>query len=195
MVDQIGVATGVYNATTVNDQIFEELRLSSDVALEVQHCWKAFMGAAENREAAGETICWALFGPRSQILGSFVAKATRFMYGLSLIIFSLTDPKGLKDAVEVLGYEHVDLLITVPRVIILREAIVGLLVAKMGPRLSQKARVGFATMLNYVGGSYIFIRQTEFTLRLTLSMVMQEVRMSPFKDENLDDVDLPTDVD
>jgi len=195
MVDQIGVATGVYNATTVNDQIFEELRLSSDVALEVQHCWKAFMGAAENREAAGETICWALFGPRSQILGSFVAKATRFMDGLSLIIFSLTDPKGLKDAVEVLGYEHVDLLITVPRVIILREAIVGLLVAKMGPRLSQKARVGFATMLNYVGGSYIFIRQTEFTLRLTLSMVMQEVRMSPFKDENLDDVDLPTDVD
>ena len=187
MVDQIGVATGVYNATTVNDQIFEELRLSSDVALEVQHCWKAFMGAAENREAAGETICWALFGPRSQILGSFVAKATRFMYGLSLIIFSLTDPKGLKDAVEVLGYEHVDLLITVPRVIILREAIVGLLVAKMGPRLSQKARVGFATMLNYVGGSYIFIRQREFAIHLMITRAVAMVKQQGPLDEDLDE--------
>jgi len=65
----------------------------------------------------------------------------------------------------------------------------------MGPRLSQKARVGFATMLNYVGGSYIFIRQREFALRLTILRVIAEVKMSGV-DENLDeDEGTPTEVD
>jgi len=187
MVDQTGVAIGVYTATTVNDKIFEELRLSSDVALEVQHGWKAFLGAAGNREAAGETIYSALFDNTSLILQSLVIMATRFMDGLSLIIDSLSDPKGLKDVVETLGFQHLDLLITVPRVIILRDAIVGLLVAKMGPRLSQKARVGFATMLNYVGGSYIFIRQREFAIHLMITRAVAMVKQQGPLDEDLDE--------
>jgi len=67
-VDQTGgtaeeAATGAYNATTVTDKIFEELRLSSEVVLEVQLCWKAFLDAAESREAAGEEVFAALRVP------------------------------------------------------------------------------------------------------------------------------------
>ena len=194
MVDQTGgtaeeAATGAYNATTVNDKIFEELRLSSDVALEVQLGWKAFLGAAESREAAGEAIYAALFDTARrfrQHSATLFDEAMRFMNGLSLIVDSLSDPKGLKVVVETLGLQHLDLEVTVPRVIILRDAIVGLLVAEMGPRLSQKARVGFATMLNYVGGSYIFIRRREFELRF---MILREVWKVKYNlvDENLDE--------
>jgi len=181
-------ATGACNATTVNDKIFEELRLSSDVASEVQQGWKAFMGAGENREDAVETICQAIFGPRAQVSGRFVTKATQFMNGLTFIIDSLSDPACLKDVVKELGFQHVDLLLTVPRVHIVRDAIVGLLVAKMGPQLSQEARVGFATMLNYVGGSYIFIRK-EFELRLLLKVFLQQVARSDLRDVNWQEED------
>ena len=189
LVDQTGgtaeeAATGSCDATTVNDKIFEDLRLSSDVALEVQQAWKAFMGAAENREDAAETICQALFHPRSQIVGHLLKKATQFMDGLSFIIDSLSDPTCLKDVVKKLGFQHVDLLLTVPHVKIVRDAIVGLLVAKMGPRLSQEARVGFATVLNYVGGSYIFIRK-EFELNLLLERFLWQVASNPLRDINL----------
>ena len=71
--------------------------------------------------------------------------------------------------VEKLGIQHSDLEITGPRVIRFRDAIVGLLVAEMEAPLSQKARVGFATMLNYVGGSCMFIRRREFEIRMMLT--------------------------
>jgi len=179
-------ATGAYDATTVHDTIFEELRSSSDVALEVQLVWKAFMGAAENRKAAGETIYQALYGIRSGLDVRFMHhQPIRFMDGLSLIIDSLSDPKGLKDVVEEFAYSHVDLACGRLEVIKLRDDMVGLLVAKMGPRLSQKARVGFATMLNYVGGSCIFIHR-EFELRRELKRVLWRIATSDMTDVKLD---------
>ena len=82
------------------------------------------------------------------------------------IIGALTDPKGLKIIVETLGFQHLDLEVTIPRVIIFREAIVDLLTVEMGARFTKKAREGFSTFLNYVGGSYIYIR-VKFTDRLS----------------------------
>jgi len=195
LVDQTGgtaeeAATGAYNATTVNDKIFEELRLSSDVVLEVQHGWRAFLDAAESREAAGEEVFAALRVPCLQRHdgGGFQWHIYRFLQGLSLIIDSLSDPKGLMVVIETLGIQRLDLEITGPRVIRFRDAIVGLLVAEMGARLSQKARVGFATMLNYVGGSYIFIRRREFAIlhlrrELTRALAMAK-QGSGNEDEN-----------
>ena len=151
-------AIGAYNATTVNDKIFEELRLSPDVVLDIQNGWKAFLDAAGSREAAGEKVFAALWAPAPALpRDSTEYHCSAYLFqGLSLIIDSLSDPKGLMVVVETLGKQHLDLEITGPRVIRFRDAIVGL----MGARLSQKAKVGFATMLNYVGGSYIFIRRS-----------------------------------
>ena len=182
-----GVATGVYNATTVNDQIFEELRLSSDVALEVQQCWQSFLGAHASRLVAGDAIYTALLDAAPHLQRLFktprATMAMSFINGLSRIIELLSDPKGLKVVVETLGYQHLNWEITGPRVILFRVAIVGVLVADMGGRLSQKARVGFATLLNYVGGSFIFIHRREFYLRL--NVVREAWRRRIVEDENL----------
>merc|ERR1712083_1008515 len=93
--------------------------------------------------------------------------AMRFMNGLNQIINSLSDPKALKIIVETLGFQHLDLEVTVPRVVIFRDAIVDLLQVEMGARFTKKAREGFSTFLNYVGGSYIYIR-LKFTDRLKI---------------------------
>merc|ERR1712190_34432 len=93
--------------------------------------------------------------------------AMRFMNGISQIINTLTDPKALKVIVETLGFQHLDLEVTIPRVVIFRDAIVDLLQVEMGARFTKKAREGFATFLNYVGGAYIYVR-LKFTDRLKI---------------------------
>merc|ERR1712187_370618 len=60
-----------------------------------------------------------------------------------------------------------DLEVTIPRVVIFRDAIVDLLQVEMGALFNKKAREGFSTFLNYVGGSYIYIR-LKFTDRLKI---------------------------
>eukprot|EP00449_Zooxanthella_nutricula_P042606 CAMPEP_0198611148 /NCGR_PEP_ID=MMETSP1462-20131121/157250_1 /TAXON_ID=1333877 /ORGANISM="Brandtodinium nutriculum, Strain RCC3387" /LENGTH=701 /DNA_ID=CAMNT_0044342953 /DNA_START=1 /DNA_END=2104 /DNA_ORIENTATION=+ len=91
----------------------------------------------------------------------------RFMNGLNQIIANLADPKGLKVVVETLGFQHLDLEVTIPRVVIFRDAIVDLLAVELGQRFNSKARDGWCTFLNYVGGSYIFVR-TKFAERLRI---------------------------
>merc|ERR1719476_985995 len=86
--------------------------------------------------------------------------AMRFMGGLASIISQLGDPKQLKITVETLGFQHLDLEVTVPRVVIFRDAIMDLLATELGSRMTAKAKEGFATFLNYVGGSYIYVRVT-----------------------------------
>ena len=98
--EEIGATSGNYNSKTVNDKIFEELHVGKDLALEVQVSWKAFLNAAESREAAGEAIYAALFDAAPSLQGLFktprAIMAMRFMNGVSSIIASLHDPKGLK---------------------------------------------------------------------------------------------------
>merc|ERR1712216_1109977 len=70
----------------------------------------------------------------------------------------LSDPPGLKVAVETLGFGHLALDVTVPRVVIFRDAILDLLQVELGSKLSKEAYSGWRAMLNYVGGAIIFIK-------------------------------------
>jgi len=166
-----GGAVGKYNAKEVNDQIFEELVLGPGIADEVQTIWTTFLRSAESREAAGEAIYAALFDSAPSLQSLFktprAVMAMRFMNGLNQIIGALNDPKALKIVVETLGFQHLDLEVTPPRVVIFRDAIVDLLAVEMGARLTAKGRDGWCTFLNYVGGSYIYVR-TKFAERLKI---------------------------
>merc|ERR1712060_270891 len=93
--------------------------------------------------------------------------AMRFTNGINQIISNLSDPKSLKVVVETLGFQHLDLEVTIPNVVIFRNAIVDLFTVEMGSAFSKKAQVGFCTFFNYVGGAYIYIR-TNFALRLKI---------------------------
>jgi len=136
---------------------------------EVQRVWSRFLSSAESQEAAGEAIYGALFDAAPSLQGLFktprAVMAMRFTNGLNHIISSLHDPKELKLIVETLGFQHLDLEVTVPRVAIFRDAIVELVSVEMGDLVSVQVLRGFRTFLNYVGGSYIYIR-TKFAERV-----------------------------
>jgi len=91
--------------------------------------------------------------------------AMRFMNGISSILNDLHYPAKMKITVETLGFQHLDLDVTVPRVIIFRDAILDLLEAELGNRMSSAVRNGLSQVLSWVGGAYIYIRK-EFAGRL-----------------------------
>ena len=93
--------------------------------------------------------------------------AMRFMNGLYQIIISLHEPETMKVIVETIGFQHLDLEVTPPRGVIFREAIVDLLSVEMGGLFTRKDRAGWRRMLNYVGGSYIYVR-AKFAVRLKI---------------------------
>merc|ERR1711920_1008741 len=60
-----------------------------------------------------------------------------------------------------------DLDVTIPSVVIFRNAIIELFQLEMGSAFTKKAQEGFGIFFNYVGGAYIFIR-TNFAGRLKI---------------------------
>ena len=163
------VEAGIGALKDVADKTFDEVRLPSDVVQEAQEVWQTFLSSASSREAAGEAIYAALFDSAPSLQSLFKTPrsvmAMRFMGGLNSIISSMGDPKALKVTVETLGFQHLDLEVTVPRVVIFRDAIVDLFDMEMGARFTQKAKMGFRAILNYVGGAYIYIRR-EYAVRI-----------------------------
>mmetsp|Transcript_93649 Transcript_93649/g.269625 ORF Transcript_93649/g.269625 Transcript_93649/m.269625 type:complete len:1122 (+) Transcript_93649:131-3496(+) len=172
--DPAGGDAGAYNANDVNDQVFEELELGLDVAQLVQDAWNVFIQSAESREAAGEAIYAALFDAAPSLQSLFrtprAVMAMRFMNGLQTIIQSLKDPKELKIVVETLGFQHLDLEVTIPRVVVFRDAIMDLFAVELGDRCPVAATNGLGTVLNYVGGAFIYIRLTYAERLKTISV-------------------------
>merc|ERR1719337_359103 len=80
------------------------------------------------------------------------------MNGLASFVQALEDPAGLKIQVETLGFGHLHLDVTVPRVIIFRDAIIDLFMVELAERFSSQAREGWKRLLNYVGGAIIFVK-------------------------------------
>jgi len=169
-VDQ-GGSSKLRGVNEVNDQTFDELELPSSLVEEIQGTWSIYLKSAESREAAGEAIYAALFDSAPSLQSLFktprAVMAMRFMNGLNVIVSQLQDPKALKTIVETLGFQHLDLEVTIPRVVIFRDAIVDLLQVEVGARFTKAAKDGWSIMLNYVGGAYIYVRM-KYTDRIKI---------------------------
>eukprot|EP00931_Biecheleriopsis_adriatica_P095522 TRINITY_DN6911_c0_g1_i2.p1 TRINITY_DN6911_c0_g1~~TRINITY_DN6911_c0_g1_i2.p1 ORF type:complete len:1051 (+),score=165.50 TRINITY_DN6911_c0_g1_i2:245-3397(+) len=147
----------------VQDQTFEQVEFAEDVISEAQQAWSTFINSASSREAAGEAIYAALFDAAPSLQSLFKTArsvmALRFMNGFNSIMTAADNPRALKTQVESLGFQHLDLEVTVTRVAIFRDAIVDLFEMELGARFTSKARTGFVVLLNYAGGAFIYIRR------------------------------------
>merc|ERR1711879_760738 len=159
---QATAAAGGTNAGEINVNSFDELRLDEAVVLNAQEAWRTFINSAASREAAGEAIYAALFDAAPSLQSLFTTpraiQAMKFMNGLNGFITALSDPPALKVQVETLGFGHLALDVTIPRVVIFRDAILDLFQVELGSKLSTGAYTGWRAMLNYVGGAIIFIK-------------------------------------
>mmetsp|Transcript_23567 Transcript_23567/g.42567 ORF Transcript_23567/g.42567 Transcript_23567/m.42567 type:complete len:1226 (-) Transcript_23567:316-3993(-) len=162
--------TGAF-AGDVNTSSLEDMVMPAQQAEQVQNCWRSFLDSFASREIAGEAIYGALFDSAPSLQSLFktprAVMSLRFMMGINQIIMSLQDGQQVRLLVEALGFQHLDLEVTVPRVAVFRDAIMDLLASEMGSKVTPQAAEGLRQTLNYAGGGYIFIRE-KFSERLKI---------------------------
>jgi len=130
----------------INVMTFNELVMEPHVLQSAQGAWTDFLKAAGSKDAAGEAIYSAIFEGAPSLQTLFVTpravQAVRFMTGISSLINALDQPGQLKISVETLGFGHLNLDVTVPRVVIFRDAILDLLDAELSDKFTSDARRG-----------------------------------------------------
>merc|ERR1719371_84247 len=146
----------------MNVEIFDELRLDEQSIAAAKDTWRMFINGAVSREAAGEVIYSALFESAPSLRTLFVTpravQAMKFMNGIASFVTNLDDPAKLKILVETLGFGHLHLDVTVPRVVIFRDAILDIFSVELAEKFSSTARDAWNRLLNYVGGAIIFVK-------------------------------------
>eukprot|EP00913_Durusdinium_trenchii_P022538 g21170.t1 len=144
--------------------------------------WEHFIHCYESTEVAGEALYDAICESSPAVSLLFktprTVTAMRLNEGIHQIISSLNEPQDVKNLVDMLGFRHLELDVTTSRVEIVRNAIVELLSNELGhlarPRgggsfkdgedggnghhFGTAARNGLFQVLNYVGGTLIYIR-------------------------------------
>jgi len=146
----------------INISSFTELCLDEAMVKAAQDSWALFISSCASREAAGEAIYTALFEGAPSLQSLFTTpravQAMRFMNGLASFVTALSEPTRLKVLVESLGFGHLHLDVTIPRVVIFRDILIDLLAMELGARFNGKSRQGWLLLLNYVGGAIIFCK-------------------------------------
>lgn len=146
----------------INTDSLPELQLDRSKADAIQATWGGFIRNSENKEAAGEALYSALFESSPSLQPLFVTpravQALRFMQGINNFVAQVHSGPNLKAAVETLGFGHLNIEVTVPRVMIFRDAIIELLEIESGDTWSTEAKDAWGAMLSYIGGGLIFIK-------------------------------------
>lgn len=147
----------------VHTSSLEKLSMPTERALEVLGAWNAFL-ETYSEDAAADALFTTFYeaAPSLQHLfkTSRAVLAGRFFKGIHQIILSLQNGKEAKQVVEALGFRHLELEVTGPRVACFREAILEFFNAELGERLTTLGYEGLRKMFNYVGGGLIYVRET-----------------------------------
>lgn len=63
-----------------------------------------------------------------------------------------------KSKVDILGFKHLNLDLSISRVEVIRDAILELMGNELGANLTQEMTTGILRVLNYIGGALIYVR-------------------------------------
>jgi len=162
---------GGLSEESINTHSLTELSLSSSVVLASQAAWKAFLGLQQSREAAGEAIYSAFFdslpGMRSFFTTSKAVQAMKFLVWIQNLVMAMGDAANLQIMAETLGFQHLHLEVTAPRVSTLTRAIIDAIAFELGAEFTSEAQEGLRALLCYVGGVFIYVR-THYNDRIKL---------------------------
>eukprot|EP00933_Yihiella_yeosuensis_P047771 TRINITY_DN4369_c0_g2_i6.p1 TRINITY_DN4369_c0_g2~~TRINITY_DN4369_c0_g2_i6.p1 ORF type:complete len:166 (+),score=28.63 TRINITY_DN4369_c0_g2_i6:36-500(+) len=84
--------------------------------------------------------------------------------GVTGLIRLMEDPKVLVQEVSSLSHQQLkshSAGVSAPKVTIFRDAILDLIEEELGENLTDEARLGWRTILNYSGGAYMYSRQQQ----------------------------------
>lgn len=146
---------------TVYDATFDELHLPAEVCEEMRQTWQALISKMGSREAVGEAIYDTIMDEAPGLKQFFKSPksvfALRFSNGMNSMLSELDSPSSFKKVVETYGFMHLDFAVTVPRVELVREAIISVADMELGGSFTDRSRQCFTLLLNYIGGAFVFV--------------------------------------
>jgi len=141
---------------------FGELQLSASLAQSLVECWQAFLQSTHTPEAAGEYVCAAVHEGAPIVQALFrtprAIQGMRFVSTFAELVTAVVDPPRLRALVETLGFTHCWVDVTVTLIASFRDAILDLFAVMLGDQFTLDACEAWKTLLNYCGGSFIFMR-------------------------------------
>eukprot|EP00929_Paragymnodinium_shiwhaense_P020518 TRINITY_DN13656_c1_g1_i1.p1 TRINITY_DN13656_c1_g1~~TRINITY_DN13656_c1_g1_i1.p1 ORF type:complete len:1087 (+),score=224.95 TRINITY_DN13656_c1_g1_i1:109-3369(+) len=141
--------------------VFNDLFLPEEQTEALMKAWQLII-TSSSREGVAELLYGAWFGASPSLEHLFVKpraiSAMNLFTGINMLISSLTDSVKLKTHVTTLGYNHMYLDITEPRVHIIRDAFLDALVTELSGRLTSEAAGAAVSLFNYIGGAQIYLK-------------------------------------
>eukprot|EP00931_Biecheleriopsis_adriatica_P019848 TRINITY_DN13411_c0_g1_i1.p1 TRINITY_DN13411_c0_g1~~TRINITY_DN13411_c0_g1_i1.p1 ORF type:complete len:1134 (-),score=238.44 TRINITY_DN13411_c0_g1_i1:110-3511(-) len=146
----------------INISSFEELKVAPEAVVEVRKAWADFKACYSTPEKAAESVYNSIFESAPTLQELFktpkAIQSMRFMAEINSFVDLLDDPRQLKNHAETLASRHLNLEVTVPRVMIFRDAIVEAIAMELGDNFSPTAQSAFMALLGWVGGANIFVK-------------------------------------
>jgi len=124
----------------------ELIRMTEAQATETQEAWDLFLDGFDTAEAAGEAMHDAMVEAVPAMTMFKLPRAVaamRLQEGVHQIINSLNEPQDAKNLVDIIGFKHLDLEVTIPRVEAVRGALLELIANELGLNWSQGEELGF----------------------------------------------------
>ncbi|CAE7808593.1 wss2 [Symbiodinium sp. CCMP2456] len=164
------VGDGVSGDEVVTDRL-ELLVMDAEQAAELQDAWGMYMESFSSRDIACDTLFAAFYDAAPSLHYLFktsrAVMSGRFAGGIESIVMALPNGKEVKSLIELLGFKHLELEVTTPRIAVVREAMLEAFTAELGDRFTTLAYEGLRKTLNYAGGGCIYLRET-FAERLQI---------------------------
>jgi len=158
-------------AEEINITSFDELRLSKETTISMQKAWKEFLACFDTTDSCAMSLYRVVFDSVPSLQGLFktpkVIQSGRFLDEFQNLVDSVHKAKELKLMAESLAFRHLNFEVTVPRAMIVRDALVDCLKAYLGDKLSEEARLGFMALFGWIGGASIYVK-TNFAERLKI---------------------------
>lgn len=146
----------------INTTSLDELNVAPSWVTDAQSSWKQLVSQSASKEACADAIYGAIFNASTTTQYLFtsprVIAAGKFFFGLNAFCMGMDDPPTLMAAVENLAFGHLALDVTLPRLVIVRDAILDLYAVELGAKFTTAGYNGWKALLNYVGGAIIYIK-------------------------------------
>eukprot|EP00929_Paragymnodinium_shiwhaense_P110898 TRINITY_DN781_c2_g1_i3.p1 TRINITY_DN781_c2_g1~~TRINITY_DN781_c2_g1_i3.p1 ORF type:complete len:1089 (-),score=249.14 TRINITY_DN781_c2_g1_i3:119-3385(-) len=143
---------------------FGDLALPEEQIKAVEIGWDLLVKTVGGRDAVAAAIYDTFYNASTALQDLFVTPKRVLTFqiylGLNNFFTNARKPDQLRMLVESLGNRHLGWEVTIPRINIIRDAVVDLMVAELGSKLTSAAATGFVSLLNYIGGAVIYIRET-----------------------------------
>eukprot|EP00929_Paragymnodinium_shiwhaense_P023000 TRINITY_DN1450_c0_g1_i3.p1 TRINITY_DN1450_c0_g1~~TRINITY_DN1450_c0_g1_i3.p1 ORF type:complete len:1102 (+),score=273.12 TRINITY_DN1450_c0_g1_i3:79-3384(+) len=164
---------------------FGELTLPAEQSDALAAAYALLIQAAGGRDAVGQLVYDTYYAASPALQDLFVTPkkvlSFKIFQGINAFMTGTKVPAGLRMDVESLAFRHMGWDVTVPRINIIRDAVIDRFVIELGSKLTSHAATAVVSLFNYIGGAMIYTREAS---KERMSLLQESWRMANDEHKN-----------